>query len=132
MVENGEIVACKDQHLLVAYLRRCFEKEDIYTDDEQLESYLGLGKYFPYERIFEWQELCIGLHLCTFWRKTGLPRWPDLFLLIGRGAGKDGYIALETLCLISPLQSNQAVRCGYLCYTQESKQYGRWMTCVIS
>jgi len=102
MVEQGEIPACKEQILLVAMVRRCFSEEDIYTDDEQLEKYLGLSKYFPYPRIFEWQEFCIGLHLATYWRKDGTPRWPDLFLLIGRGAGKDGYIALESFCLVSP------------------------------
>ncbi len=102
MVETGEIIACEDQHLLVSYVRSCFQNEKIYTDDEQLEKYLGLGKYFPYEKIFEWQEFCVGLHLCTFWKDTGLPRWPDLFLLIGRGAGKDGFIAFEAMCLISP------------------------------
>ncbi len=102
MIESGEIEACKDQHLLAAYIRKCFETEDIYTDDEQLEKYLGLGKYFPYDKIFEWQSFCIGLHLCTFWTETGQPRWPDLFLLIGRGAGKDGFIAIESMCLISP------------------------------
>lgn len=102
MVENGEIEACNDQHLLVAYVRKCFETEDIYTDDEQLNKYLGLARYFPFERLFEWEAFCIALHLCTFWRKDNRPRWPDLFLLIGRGGGKDGYIAMEGICLISP------------------------------
>ena len=102
MVEKGEVAACKDQILLVAYVRRCFSSENIYTDAALLDKYLGLGKYFPYDRIFEWQEFCLALHLCTYWHDTGLPRWPDLFMLIGRGAGKDGYIALETVCLISP------------------------------
>lgn len=100
IVENG--IACEDQKLLAAYVRKCFETEDIYTDDKQLENYLGLTKYFPYEKLFEWESFCIALHLCTFWRDTNRPRWPDLFLLIGRGAGKDGYIALESLCLTSP------------------------------
>jgi phage terminase large subunit-like protein len=102
MVENGEIEACKDQHLLVAYVRKCFETEDIYTDEEQLNKYLGLSKYFPFDKVFEWEEFCIALHLCTYWRETGRPRWPDLFLLIGRGAGKDGFIALESISLVSP------------------------------
>jgi len=100
IVENG--IACEDQKLLAAYVRKCFATEDIYTDDKQLENYLGLTKYFPYEKLFEWESFCIALHLCTFWRDTNRPRWPDLFLLIGRGAGKDGYIALESLCLTSP------------------------------
>lgn len=101
-VEQGKIEACADQHLLVAYVRKCFKTEDIYTDDKQLDKYLGLAKYFPFECLFPWEEFCIALHLCTYWRDTGQPRWPDLFLLIGRGAGKDGYIAMESTCLISP------------------------------
>lgn len=100
MVENG--IACKEQKQLAKYIRRCFETEDIYVDSEQLDKYLGLAKYFPYERLFEWEAFCIALHLCTYWEKTKMPRWSDLFLLIGRGAGKDGFIALESICLTSP------------------------------
>lgn len=106
IVENG--IACNDQKLLAAYIRKCFDTEAIYTDDEQLEKYLGLTKYFPYERLFEWEAFCIALHLCTFWAASGQPRWPDLFLLIGRGAGKDGFIALESLCLASPYSKLKA------------------------
>ncbi len=108
MIEAGDVEACEDQKLLAAYVRKCFETEAIYTDDEQLEKYLGLAKYFPYERLFEWEAFCIALHLCTFWATSGQPRWPDLFLLIGRGAGKDGFIALESLCLASPYSKLQA------------------------
>lgn len=100
--ETGEIEACEHQKSMVAWVRRCFETEDIYTVDTMLEKYLGLAKYFSFERLFPWEAFCIALHLCTFWRSTGMPRWPDLFLLIGRGAGKDGFIAVESLCLVSP------------------------------
>lgn len=101
MVETGEIEACEEQHLLVAYVRKCFETEDIYTNDEQLEKYISLVKYFPYERLFEWEEFCLALHCCTYWKKNGMPRWPDLLTLMGRGGGKDGFIAFESFCLIS-------------------------------
>lgn len=102
MVETGEVRACKDQHLLVAYIRRCFETEDIFTDTDQLEHYLGLVKYFPFRELFPWQEFVIALHDCTYWRDSGLPRWPDLLCMVARGSGKDGLIAVEGGCLISP------------------------------
>ncbi|MBE6906130.1 MAG: terminase large subunit [Ruminococcaceae bacterium] len=102
MVVSGEIVSCEDQKLLVEYVRRCFMTEDLYTDDEQVEKYLGLAKYFPFDRVFEWQAFCIALHDCTYRKEDGMPRWPDLLCLIGRGAGKDGFIALESFCLMSP------------------------------
>lgn len=102
IVEQNIYPTCKEQKALVKKVKWCFENEDIYTDDEQLENYLGLTKYFPYDEIFPWQEFVIALHDCTYWKDTGLPRWPDLFCLIGRGAGKDGTIALESVCLMSP------------------------------
>lgn len=102
MIEGGEIRACKEQHQLMRMVRRCFDEEDIYTDNEQLGNYLGLAKYFPYSTVYEWEQFCLGLHLCTYKAADGRPRWPDLFLLGGRGLGKDGYIALESFVLTSP------------------------------
>ena len=101
MVEKGEINSCIEQHDLMAHIRKCFATEDIYINDEQLEKYLGLSKYFPYEKIFEWEEFVLALHCCTYRTKDNMPRWPDLFMLVGRGAGKDGYIAYESFCLSS-------------------------------
>lgn len=101
MVESGELVACEDQKLLVAHVRRCFETEPLRVDDEQLEHYLGMAKYFPFDQLFPWQEFVLALHDCVY-RPDGLPRWPDLFCMIGRGAGKDGTIALESACLMGP------------------------------
>lgn len=101
MVETGEIEACEEQKLLVAYVRKCFENEDLHVNDQQLEKYLGLVRYFPFEQLYEWEKFLLALHDCTF-RADGMPRWPDLLMVVGRGAGKDGYIAFESFCLISP------------------------------
>ena len=100
-VETGAVRSSKDVKALVKHVRECFETEDIYVDQQQLTDYLGLARYFPYERVFPWQEFVIALHVTTYWRESGMPRWPDLFCLIGRGAGKDGTIALEAVALSS-------------------------------
>lgn len=100
-VESGAVRTSKEVKALMAHVRHCFETEDIYVDQQQLTDYLGLSRYFPYDEVFPWQKFVIGLHDCTYWRKSGMPRWPDLFCLIGRGAGKDGTIALEAVALSS-------------------------------
>ena len=100
-VETGKVEASKDVKALMQHVRKCFETEDIYVDQQQLTDYLGLARYFPYDEVFPWQQFVIGLHDCTYWRENGRPRWPDLFCLIGRGAGKDGTIALESTALAS-------------------------------
>ena len=100
-VETGAVKSSKYVKALMKHLRKCFETEDIYVDQQQLTDYLGLARYFPFEQVFPWQEFVIALHDCTYWRKSGMPRWPDLFCMIGRGAGKDGTIALEAVSLSS-------------------------------
>lgn len=101
-VESGAIRVNVLQYELIALVKKAFSTEDIYVDEKRLEEYLSQVKYFPFERLFPWEEFVLALHLCTFWRETELPRWPDLFLLIGRGAGKDGYIAFQSWCLAGP------------------------------
>ncbi len=102
IVEHDEIKCCKEQKQLIKLIKKSFETEEVYTDDEQLEKYLSLSKYLKYDVVFEWEAFCIALHDCTYWRNTGEPRWPFFFGMMGRGSGKDGFIALDSLCMISP------------------------------
>lgn len=101
VVEQNIFETCKEQKALVKLVKEAFATGEIYISNEQLEKYLSLSKYFDYETVFEWQEFVIALHDCTYYKDTGMPRWPDLFCLIGRGAGKDGTIALESVALSS-------------------------------
>lgn len=107
-VESGEIRACEEQKLLMQLVRKSYATEPVYIDTVQLEHYLGLVKYFQFERLFPWEEFLIGLELCTYWEESGLPRWPDGFHLLGRGAGKDGLISFDALCAISPYNGIRA------------------------
>ena len=100
-VEADTPRACPEQHALCAYIRRCFEAEDIRVDTEQLAKYLGLIRYFPFERLFPWEEFLLALWDCTY-KPDGTPRWKTLLCMVGRGAGKDGFIAFDGACSISP------------------------------
>ena len=100
LVESGSPRACPEQHALVALVRRAFETEDLRVNTEQLQNYLGLQKYFPFQ-LFPWEKFLIALWDCTY-RADGWPRWKTLFCMVGRGAGKDGLIAFDSACSISP------------------------------
>lgn len=101
-VESGAIVACKEQVQLVAHIRKCFETEDIYVDEDQLKKYLAQVKYFPFDRLFPWEEFIFTLWNCTYWKSDNRPRWPTILCLLGRGAGKDGYIGFDSWCSMTP------------------------------
>ena len=99
LVESGEIRVCKEQLLLVNFVKNKFEEENLFVDEEQLHKYLSYQKYFPYD-LYAWEVFIFTLHNCTY-SKPGILRFPDLFVLVGRGAGKNGYLSFEDFCLIS-------------------------------
>ena len=100
LVESGAPRACPEQHALVAMVRKAFATEDLRVDRQQLDNYLGLQKYFQF-RLFPWEKFLVALWDCTY-RPDGWPRWKTLFCMVGRGAGKDGLIAFDSACAISP------------------------------
>lgn len=102
IVKEGEYETCNDQKLLIDnVVLRAFEEEYIHVDLDQLAKYMHLCEtYIPFS-LFKWQRFTIALHDCTY-KADGSPRWPDLFCMLGRGAGKDGTIATESFLLTSP------------------------------
>lgn len=100
LVESDTPRACPEQHALVQLVRRVFETEDLRVDEDLLARYLGLQKYFPFQ-LFPWQKFILALWDCTF-RPDGRPRWKTLLCMVSRGAGKDGLIAYDSACSISP------------------------------
>ena len=100
IVESNQPRACPEQHALAAYIRQVFGIEKLILEEARLEKYLGLEKYFPFA-LYPWEKFLTALWLCTY-KAPGLPRWKTLFCLVGRGAGKDGFISYEAFCCISP------------------------------
>lgn len=99
LIESGERVSCNEQKLLIQYIKKVFQEEELKVDEVQAEKYLSYQKYFPFE-LFPWEVFCFVLHNCVY-KKNGLPRWSDLLILMGRGGGKNGYLAFEDFCLLT-------------------------------
>lgn len=100
-IELGEHRFCDEQIALAKHIRKVFETESLIVDEVQLGHYLNLAKYYPFERLFPWEEFVVALWLCTY-SAPGVPRWKTLLAMVGRGAGKDGVISFSSFCLLSP------------------------------
>lgn len=98
-VRSGKIEVCKEQLQLCDLIEKAFKEENLIVDKEQLKNYLSLEKYFPF-KLLDWEVFCFALHNCVY-SKPGVLKWPDLFILVGRGAGKNGYLSFEDFCLLS-------------------------------
>ena len=100
-VRSGKVPMCKDQLALCDYVEKCFREEQIYVDEQQLKRYLNQQQYFPF-KLFLWEKFIFALHNCTY-KAPGVLRWPVLFVLVGRGAGKNGYLSFESFCWTTPI-----------------------------
>lgn len=104
-IREGEYPACEEQLLLADMIERIISEEELFFDAEKIETAKRYQAYFPYE-LFPWEWFIFILHNCTF-KKDGRPRFKDLFLKVGRGNGKNGYLAFEGFWQISGNGINQ-------------------------
>ena len=90
---------CKEQKLLVNLIEDIFRNEDLICDDDKFNKYMTYQKYFPFE-LLPWEKFIFYLHICVY-KQNGQPRFPDMFVLVGRGSGKNGYLSFLCFCLIT-------------------------------
>lgn len=102
MVRNGVPKPyCVWQHKLCDFIEKTFSEEDVYVDEDQLKKYLAFQRYFPYT-LLPWEIFVFTLHMCTYTADGDL-RFPYLFLNVGRGAGKNGFLSFVDFCLMTPV-----------------------------
>lgn len=100
-VETGRVRSCERQKKLMRYVRRVFATERLFVDKEQLADYIRLSELFDFEGLYPWEEFLLALFMCTY-KADGMPRWDELIDIMGRGAGKNGFISFLSLCAITP------------------------------
>ncbi|MBQ7001702.1 MAG: terminase large subunit [Oscillospiraceae bacterium] len=101
LVRSGVSPMCREQYQLADLIEYTFATENLVVDEDQLERYMGLLRYFPY-KLLPWESFLFALHNCVYTQEGDL-RWPCLVIVVGRGAGKNGYLAFEDFALLTPV-----------------------------
>lgn len=92
MVESGEIKACQEQFQLMDFLRWKLDQPGVVIDSEAIEKSISVpAEYFPFE-LFAWQRFC-NAFIYGVRYEDGRLMFNRFLLLLGRGAGKNGYIS---------------------------------------
>lgn len=104
LVETKKYRACERQKKFAKYVRRVFATEELIIDTDRIDRYGRYLRYFPFEKFFPWEWCLFVLFTCVF-RKDGSPRWTDLVCFIGRGGGKNGFIAFIAFCLVTAVNA---------------------------
>lgn len=100
-VRSGSQPMCQEQIQLAELVEHTWQTETLRLDEAQLARYLGLQRHFPF-RLMLWEEFCFALHNCVY-DATGELRWPELDIVVGRGAGKNGFLGFEDFALLTPV-----------------------------
>jgi len=101
MIDTDYMPVNKEIKQLSAMIKRVFEEEELFLDTEQAEKYFKFERYFPFS-LFEWEKFAFTLHNCLY-RADGFLRFPTLWLLCGRGTGKNGFLSFEDFSLLTPV-----------------------------
>lgn len=101
LVRSGVTPMCREQFQLADLIEHAFQTEELRVDEDQLDRYMGLLRYLPY-KLLPWESFLFALHNCVY-TPDGSLRWPCLVIIVGRGAGKNGYLAFEDFCLLTPV-----------------------------
>lgn len=100
MVEQGEIEACKEQKQLMEFLRWKLDQPKVAIDHEAIEKSVEIpGKYFPF-RLYNWQKF-INAFIYGVRYDDGRLMFDRFFILLGRGAGKNGYIGWNSFHMLT-------------------------------
>lgn len=105
LIKGNHIEHCKEQELaLDNNIIPVLERPDVYVDAERIAKGLSLQKYFPYS-LLPWEKYQFAIIAGVFLREPGME--DDIYFhevrdILGRGAGKNGFIDFLALYFISP------------------------------
>lgn len=94
MVENGEVEACKELKLGIELVKRTLQKPNVTIKHEKIQEAIEyMGKYFF--ELLPWEKFVTALTVGCYETVDDYERliWNEIFLMLGRGNGKNGFIS---------------------------------------
>ncbi|HBH0901174.1 TPA: terminase large subunit [Clostridioides difficile] len=90
LADKGEIVLCKEMKLAVKKIKKDLKKPNIYIDHEKVEKAIEyMEKYFY--KMYAWEKFVVALVVGCFEGDELL--YDEIFIMMGRGNGKNGFIS---------------------------------------
>ena len=94
LIESEEIKSCKEQKMLIKWLKNKLDNEDIIIKHEEIEkAIITKEKYFNF-KLLDWEKFIDACEYGLYY-KDGSLVFDEFFIMIGRGAGKNGHISTD-------------------------------------
>lgn len=105
-IKNNEVRHCPEQEQMIDnIILPVLARDDVYIDEEKIEKGLELQKYFWY-KLIEWEIFLFALIVGVLFTNGDI-FFKDIRAIIGRGAGKNGFISFLIFYFISPFHGIQ-------------------------
>lgn len=100
LVESGKINTSKEVKELISYIKKKLDQENVVIKHDEIDEAIeNIEKYFPF-KLLVWQKFILAFIVGVFY-DDGTLVFNEFFLMMGRGAGKNGFIAAVAFYLIS-------------------------------
>lgn len=100
-VRDGSIIAGIDIHLAMDYLEFKLNDPDVFIDTEKIDKAVELMERYFEVKLFDW-ELLVTACIHCFYKSSDTVVFSTIFIEMGRGNGKNGYISSLTWYLTTP------------------------------
>lgn len=91
LVESGYLIVGEDIKKLIVLVKEKLSQSNVFIDSEKIDKAIEkIEEYFPY-KLLDWEKFIIGLVHCYY--DDGTLVWNTFLLVMGRGAGKNGFIS---------------------------------------
>lgn len=116
---SNEIEHCKEQEQLIKnVVIPVLERDDVIFDEKRVEDGLSLQKYFPYELI-EWEIFLFACIVGIRMADNSDVFFKDIWIVIGRGSGKNGFISFLIFYFTSPYNGIQGYNIDILANSED-------------
>ena len=99
-VERGKVHSCKEMKQLMPVIRAVLEDHNVEIRAEEIEDCVKFSEEYFFE-LYDAEKFIVGLIVGSFYKDTGLLVFNQIFIMAGRGFGKNGLISAISAWFIS-------------------------------
>lgn len=116
-IKSGETAHCIEQEQMIDNIViPVLARDDVYIDEEKIQKGLELQKYFDF-KLIEWEIFLFALIAGVFYTNGDI-FFKDIRIIVGRGAGKNGFISFLSFYFLSPVHGVQGYNIDILANTE--------------
>lgn len=118
-VEQGQTPACREQKLLMSFLRQILDSSKTEFRAEEVEAMIEMQeRHFPFKQ-HDYQKFRKAIFYGLYEKGTDFPIFDTNFNMWGRGTGKNGEASLDAFYMISDLNGIKNYDVNFIATSEE-------------